>query len=84
MSGVMTAMFAVGVFNPVFASVCGGLWATGRIVYGLGYATNDSSDKEKVVKYGKNRIYGGLLGHLGDIPLFFGLVYYGYKLVSSK
>ena len=72
MSTVITQMLVVGLFYPVFAAACGGLWTFGRIVYGIGYAFGP--DK---------RVYGGLISHLGDLPLQVALVRVAYDAYTT-
>jgi glutathione S-transferase len=52
-------LLVVGLYYPLFAAACGGLWNVGKIVYGYGYAKNGPT----------GRHVGGLIGHLGDMPL---------------
>ena len=72
MSTVITQMLVVGLFYPVFAAACGGLWTLGRIVYGIGYAFGP--DK---------RVYGGLISHLGDLPLQIALIRVAYDAYTT-
>ena len=34
----MILMFLNGLFSPVWSAVFGGIWVTGRLIYGYGYA----------------------------------------------
>ena len=62
MSTVLTQMLIVGLWHPKFAAACGAIWQVGRIVYGLGYALGPDYRKP-----------GGLLSHVGDLPLHLSL-----------
>jgi len=50
-----------GMVFPVTTAVCVGIWCIGRLMYIHGYS---SGLPEK-------RQLGGLVAHLGDVPLFF-------------
>ena len=55
----LVELVLVGLFYPLFAASCGGLWSVGRILYGYGYKT----------KGPEGRLIGSLISHLGDLPL---------------
>ena len=55
----LVELVLVGLFYPLFAASCGGLWSVGRILYGYGYAKNGPD----------GRLIGSLISHLGDLPL---------------
>lgn len=59
LSFVMLSMVVVGFVHPVTAAAFGGIWVIGRVIYGIGYAGSGP----------KGRYLGGLITHLGDIPL---------------
>jgi len=56
---VMVGMFACGLKHPITSAVCGMIYSVGRIIYGYGYATGGPN----------GRMVGGIIAHLGDIPL---------------
>ena len=55
----LVELVLVGLFYPLFAASCGGLWSVGRILYGYGYKTKGPD----------GRLIGSLISHLGDLPL---------------
>ena len=55
----LVELVVVGLFYPLFAASCGGLWSVGRILYGYGYKTKGPD----------GRLIGSLISHLGDLPL---------------
>ena len=59
MAMFLVELVIVGLFYPLFAASCGGLWSVGRILYGHGYAKNGP----------EGRLIGSLISHLGDLPL---------------
>ena len=59
MAMFLVELVIVGLFYPLFAASCGGLWSVGRILYGYGYAKNGPD----------GRLIGSLISHLGDLPL---------------
>jgi len=62
----MIMMFLNGIFLPLWASLFGAIWVSGRIVYSRGYTSEAGP---------KGRRLGGLIGHLGDVPLFLMLIH---------
>ena len=56
---VLVATFATGLVYPITAAAAGTVYMLGRFVYGYGYAMGDP----------KYRTPGGILSHLGDMPL---------------
>jgi glutathione S-transferase len=48
-----------GLLFPRFAGICMGLYSIGRIVFGKGYSSGGPSGRKM----------GGIISHLGDIPL---------------
>eukprot|EP00929_Paragymnodinium_shiwhaense_P082958 TRINITY_DN439_c0_g1_i1.p1 TRINITY_DN439_c0_g1~~TRINITY_DN439_c0_g1_i1.p1 ORF type:complete len:144 (-),score=32.13 TRINITY_DN439_c0_g1_i1:164-595(-) len=62
-----------GILYPKFAAACGALWALGRIIYGRGYANGGP----------QGRMLGGLISHLGDLPLLIGAIVTGVKMVKN-
>jgi glutathione S-transferase len=56
---VLSTMFATGLVYPLASALCGSIWVGGRFLYGLGYAANGP----------KGRQIGGMISHLGDLPL---------------
>nr|ABI14208.1 MAPEG family protein [Pfiesteria piscicida] len=62
-----------GIMFPRFAASCGAIWAVGRIIYGHGYAR----------KGPKGRMAGGMLSHLGDMPLLIGCFVTAWKMIKK-
>jgi len=56
---VMVGMFACGLKYPITSAISGMIYSVGRIIYGYGYAKGGP----------QGRMIGGILSHLGDIPL---------------
>ena len=54
-----------GLMFPKFAGGCLLTYAIGRIIYGYGYRNNGASGRRA----------GGLISHLGDLPLYLGMGY---------
>ena len=71
---VMLQMCMVGLWYPITAAVCGGLFCVGKIIYGYGYSTGGPN----------GRYAGGIISHLGDMPLIFICMKIGYDMVVSK
>jgi glutathione S-transferase len=61
-----------GLLFPRFAAGCLALYAFGRVVYGYGYTKGGP----------KGRMAGGLLSHLGDMPLMICTAYSAAKLLG--
>ncbi|CAE7640435.1 MGST3 [Symbiodinium microadriaticum] len=62
-----------GILYPKFAASCGMIWAFGRIVYGYGYAKGGPD----------GRMVGGLLSHLGDLPLLIGGFVTAFGMITA-
>ena len=62
----------VGLMHPVTAAALCGIWSVGRVAYVVGYGTGNPA----------NRRHGGMLAHLGDIPLSVMTFVVGYKMVK--
>jgi hypothetical protein len=62
----------VGLMHPITSAALCGIWSLGRVVYVLGYGTGNPA----------NRRTGGLIAHLGDIPLFVMTFVVGYKMLQ--
>lgn len=62
-----------GILHPKFAAVCGAIWASGRVIYGYGYATKGPN----------GRMLGGLISHLGDFPLLIGCFVVASKMIKK-
>ena len=60
----------VGLRYPVFAAACLALYAVGRVLYCIGYTRDGPS----------GRLIGGVVSHLGDLPLLVGTGYCAYAL----
>lgn len=73
---VMTQMMFCGLVSgyTIPSAVCGGIWVVGKAIYGWGYA-----------KYGSNgRHAGGIISHLGDLPLWAITLKIAYEMVTGK
>ena len=62
-----------GLLFPRFAGSCLMLYAIGRILYGRGYSNGGP----------KGRRLGGMISHLGDIPLYLCCAYSAYCLATG-
>lgn len=71
---VMLQMALCGLVYPEYAASFGGIWVVGRFIYGYGYATGGP----------KGRTFGGIISHLGDLPLMFMTFYIGYNMITNK
>jgi len=70
----MLNMCVNGLVYPITSAICGGIWVAGRVIYGYGYA-----------KGGPNgRMFGGILSHLGDLPLIVTSMKIAYDMISKK
>mmetsp|Transcript_52737 Transcript_52737/g.115630 ORF Transcript_52737/g.115630 Transcript_52737/m.115630 type:complete len:144 (+) Transcript_52737:43-474(+) len=56
-----------GLVYPVVSAGLFALWQVGRIIYGIGYAKGGPT----------GRMAGGIISHLGDLPLFLMAFYSG-------
>ena len=72
-SYVMLQMCVTGLVYPVTAAAFGAIWTIGRVVYGIGYASKGPS----------GRMAGGLLSHMGDIPLAILTMKVGYTMIMK-
>ncbi len=70
---VMLQMSVTGLVYPITAAACGGIWVIGRVIYGVGYATGGPG----------GRHLGGLIAHMGDLPLAFMTMKIGYEMIKS-
>merc|ERR1712130_1069662 len=60
-----------GLMFPAFSACCGVFYFIGRVAYSYGYA-----------QFGPQyRQIGGIIAHLGDIPMYVCLFYTGYLLI---
>jgi glutathione S-transferase len=66
-------MCLCGLVYPVTSAICGGIWVTGRFMYGFGYANFGPT----------GRMAGGIFSHLGDIPLVFICFKIAYDMISK-
>ena len=69
---VASCTMMVGLMHPITSAALCGIWSLGRVVYVLGYGTGNPA----------NRSTGGLIAHLGDIPLFVMTFVVGYKMLQ--
>jgi uncharacterized MAPEG superfamily protein len=69
---VASSTMMVGLMHPITSAALCGIWSLGRVVYVLGYGTGNPA----------NRRTGGLIAHLGDIPLFVMTFVVGYKMLQ--
>ena len=70
---VMLQMVLGGLVYPVWSAIFGGIWTVSRVLYGYGYAKNGP----------KGRLVGGILSHLGDIPLIGLVLKIGYDMIKK-
>ena len=68
----MILMIINGFVDAKLAAACGGIWVTGKLLYGIGYKLKGPS----------GRHIGGLISHLGDFPLFCMNIYHGLKMTG--
>jgi uncharacterized MAPEG superfamily protein len=69
---VASCTMMVGLMHPITSAALCGIWSLGRVVYVLGYGTGNPANKRT----------GGLIAHLGDIPLFVMTFVVGYKMLQ--
>ena len=74
MCHVLVATFACGLVYPVTAAGCGSIYMLGRIVYGYGYAQGNPA----------YRTPGGVISHLGDVPLMVMAIRIAYNAVTDN
>ena len=72
-SYVMLQMCVSGLVHPIAAAAFGGIWTIGRVVYAMGYAANGPN----------GRHIGGLITHLGDVPLAIMTMKIGYNMIMK-
>ncbi len=70
---VMLQMVLGGMVYPVWSAIFGGIWTVSRVIYGYGYAKSGP----------KGRMLGGILSHLGDIPLMGMILKIGYDMIKK-
>lgn len=70
---MMAMAMGSGLVFPKAAATAVGAWIIGRIMYINGYATGEPSRRQ----------VGGMISHLGDLPLFFMSLVAAKKLVES-
>jgi glutathione S-transferase len=70
---VMLQMCLGGLVYPVWAAIYGGIWTASKVIYGYGYAKSGPS----------GRMIGGILSHLGDIPLFGMMLKIAYDMIQK-
>lgn len=59
---------------PMTAAILGAVWATGRIVYALGYSTGDAS----------KRLPGAILSNFTQLGTQFALAYTAFKVLTGR
>jgi glutathione S-transferase len=67
----MLTMMAVALVYPITAAACGLIFVVGRVIYGYGYALGDP----------KYRTPGGIISHVGDLPLMVMAFMIAYKVL---
>merc|ERR1719471_1931191 len=71
--GPLTVLCLVNaLYNPVYSAAFYGTWVVGRFLYSIGYST----------KGPEGRLIGGLVSHLGDLPLMVMTFYNGLRLLG--
>jgi glutathione S-transferase len=73
LTGVQLQGALVGLLYPRFAGSCLGLYAVGRVLYCNGYTAKGPS----------GRMAGGLVSHLGDLPLLIATGYCAYTMIMG-
>lgn len=68
------SMLACATVYPVASAALGAVWSLGRIVYIRGYAANGP----------EGRMLGGLISHLGDLPLLLMSLYVGGQAIMAS
>jgi glutathione S-transferase len=71
---VMVQMSLCGLVYPRTSALFGALWVFGRIIYGYGYATGGPS----------GRRLGGMIAHLGDVPLTVLCLKIAYEMITNN
>lgn len=74
LSYVMLSMAVVGLVHPISAAAFGGIWVVGRVIYGIGYAGSGP----------EGRYLGGVITHLGDIPLAIMSMRLAYTMIMKS
>ena len=72
-SFVMLNMCLCGLVYPKTSAALGFIWVVGRVIYGAGYASGGPS----------GRTLGGIIAHLGDIPLVFLALKISYDMINQ-
>lgn len=70
---VTACMFINGLYYPTLAACFHMLFVIGHVVYTIGYNTGNP----------KNRMAGGLIGHLGDMPQMILTGYVAYLMIKQ-
>ena len=71
--GVQLQGAVLGFLNPQFAAGCLAVYALGRVLYCNGYTAKGPD----------GRMLGGMVSHLGDLPLLLGTGYYAFQLATK-
>lgn len=71
---VLSSMMLSGILYPQLAAGFGSVYLAGRVLYTSGYGSGGP----------EGRKLGGLVSHLGDIPLFLMLFYTAYQVFPSR
>eukprot|EP00037_Helgoeca_nana_P010508 m.92756 g.92756 ORF g.92756 m.92756 type:complete len:145 (-) comp20245_c0_seq1:287-721(-) len=71
---VLSSMMLSGMLYPQLAAGFGSVYLAGRVLYTSGYGSGGP----------EGRKLGGLVSHLGDIPLFLMLFYTAYQVFPSR
>ena len=70
---VMLQMCAAGLVYPITAAAFGATWCVGKVIYGYGYSTGGP----------QGRHIGGIISHLGDIPLVVTCLKISYDMITA-
>merc|ERR1719272_325809 len=72
-AAVQIMVLVNGVISPKPAAVCGFVYAIGSFIKGKGYAEKGPD----------GRMFGGLIAHLGDLPLLVMTLYNAYAIYTQ-
>ena len=71
---VMLQMCLCGLVYPITSAAFGAVWCVGKVIYGYGYSTGGPSGRQ----------LGGIISHLGDIPLVVTTLKIAYDMITES